>query len=144
MTIVTPADFSCATMPMSVWTTTGASPSEKEFRLGQQRLGDREHLLLPTGHGSRYLAELAGEHREEIEYCVRPFGNAPTVPLERVGAGEEVFGDGQSREHRLAAGDLHDAEQHAVVGCHPVDRCPLEHHSSAHWRSETGDDPEER
>ena len=87
----------------------------EQLRLGDERHAERQHLLLAAGEVAGHLVEALPQARERLEHVLGRLGQVLGVAAVEPAGGAQVLGDGERREHRLAAGHLDDAEPRGLL-----------------------------
>src|SRR6266702_690667 len=115
----------------------------EEPRLGGERHGDLEALLVRDGERRRQESLLVGEpgHRQELRG--EPHGRAPAWVAEE-GAGGDVLEDRHIRDHLDDLEGAGDPQAADAVGLEAADLLPPEEHLSGARTVKAGDATEER
>ena len=71
---------------------------------------ERQHLLFATRQVAGHLVDAFAQTREGVENLFVGLLQVVRVAAVQPAGGAQVLGDGEGREHRLAAGHLDDAE----------------------------------
>src|SRR3954454_20825282 len=104
----------------------GGLVEEQQPRLGHDRPGHREHLLLPARQGRRVRPDALAQVREQLEAVLGVLGDALAV-LAQVRADPQVLPDGEVAERAAPFRHVADAERGDLVGPQAADVPAVEH-----------------